>query len=303
MERLLPALWPALGFAGLYLVARPVRSFRAHSLAAAGAVAGRQPSPPSACRWHAGFDGFAWPSWKDGARRLERDSGLAHRPISEGQDRLIGERSFCRWRCGSCIRRAAGLRPAASGAGPGPIFARRDPRYLRYGVLLLLAVGLVLARGDWSQRLIARLRQRRGHGGEPGCLGRSARLYRAGRRSIWRRRQQNVIAVPAGSVLNLRAHGAPHPPGLSLGGVLGMRSRRASPATNGEYADTARLTPGCACAGARQWPCHRRLAHPCHSRCGAADCLHRHAGAHRTPGDADCLPRQRRLRRDWRAGL
>jgi len=42
----------------------------------------------------AGFANFSWPNWKDGARRLERDSGFAHRPISEWHDRSISQDPF-----------------------------------------------------------------------------------------------------------------------------------------------------------------------------------------------------------------
>ena len=35
-----------------------------------------------------GLRRFRWPGWEDGARRVERDSALAYRPITEGRDRL-----------------------------------------------------------------------------------------------------------------------------------------------------------------------------------------------------------------------
>jgi uncharacterized protein (TIGR02302 family) len=52
---------------------------------------------------------------------------------------------------------------------------------------------------------------------------------------------KNVIAVPAGSVLNLRAHNAPHAPGLSLGGAFSLNNPPRFIGGNGEYTDTAKL--------------------------------------------------------------
>src|SRR5579864_6171287 len=93
IERLVPTLWPALGFAGFYLVLAFSNVFTlipwiiqalilAATITAMGLALDR------------GFRGFSWPSWLDGARRLERDSHLKHRPISEAGDRLIGSDPF-----------------------------------------------------------------------------------------------------------------------------------------------------------------------------------------------------------------
>src|SRR5690242_15790234 len=34
------------------------------------------------------FKDFRWPDWYDGARRLERESALPHRPLTERDDRM-----------------------------------------------------------------------------------------------------------------------------------------------------------------------------------------------------------------------
>ena len=80
VERLLPRLWPAVGFLGFYLalaltgifafIPWPVQAVALAATITAGALA-----------LYDGFEGFAWPRGLDAARRLERDSGLAHRPI------------------------------------------------------------------------------------------------------------------------------------------------------------------------------------------------------------------------------
>src|ERR1700749_4274856 len=79
LERLLPALWPALGFAGLYLAAALFGLFQyipweAQSVALAAAIAA------VALSLARGLERLVWPGAFDGARRLDRDSGLRHRP-------------------------------------------------------------------------------------------------------------------------------------------------------------------------------------------------------------------------------
>src|SRR5882757_3005454 len=80
IERLLPRLWPAFGFIGFYLALALTGVFgfvpwplQALTLAATITA--------SALALYDGFDDFAWPRSLDAARRLERDSGLLHRPI------------------------------------------------------------------------------------------------------------------------------------------------------------------------------------------------------------------------------
>ena len=237
-ERVLPALWPALGFAGLYtaaalfgLYALIPWTLQALLLAASITAIGLS--------LDVGFAGFAWPSWKDGARRLEEESGLRHRPISEGKDRLIGEDPFARelWR----LHQARSLAFEKFRVGfPAPDFAGRDPRYLRYGVLLLLAASLVIAGGHWRTRLLRAFDSGAGLAitldawVDPPAYTGVPPIYLAPS-------DTNVIAVPAGSILNLRAHNATHAPGLSLGGALGLSAPPRFAGDNGEYANTARI--------------------------------------------------------------
>ena len=237
-ERVLPALWPGLGFAGLYIAAALFGLYAfipwtAQALLLAATITAIGLSLDN------GFAGFAWPTWKDGARRLEEKSGLRHRPISEGQDRLIGEDPFARelWR----LHQARALAFEKLRVGfPAPDFARRDPRYLRYGVLLLLAVSLLVAGANWRTRLLRAFDSGAGLAVtldawvDPPAYTGVLPIYLAPGDS-------NVIAVPAGSILNLRAHNASHAPGLSLGGALGLSTPPRFNGENGEYADTARI--------------------------------------------------------------
>ena len=228
-------MWPALGFAGLYIAATLLGLFafipwtlQALLLSATITAMGLS--------LNSGFADFAWPRWRDGARRLERDNGLKHRPISEGQDRLIGQDPFALalWQLHQA--RALALHDLKVSL-PAPDLAARDPRYLRYGVLLLLAAGLVLAGAQWRARLVRGFDSGAGLAAsvdawvDPPPYTGLPPIYLAPGESA-------VIAVPAGSILNLRAHNTAHAPGLGLGAANPPRFT----GENGEYSDTARLT-------------------------------------------------------------
>src|SRR5581483_10557319 len=86
-ERAWPAAWPALGLIGVFVAAALFDLFGllpwpAHALVLGGAIAA------VGLLLYFGFREVRLPGWTDGARRLERDSGLTHRPISEGADAL-----------------------------------------------------------------------------------------------------------------------------------------------------------------------------------------------------------------------
>ena len=92
VERVLPRLWPAFGFFGFYLSLALTGLFAylpwpVQSLLLAATITA------SALWLHNGFEDFAWPRSLDAARRLERDSGFRHRPISECHD-MISARPF-----------------------------------------------------------------------------------------------------------------------------------------------------------------------------------------------------------------
>jgi uncharacterized protein (TIGR02302 family) len=213
IERVLPLLWPAFGFIGFYLalgltgifafVAWPLQAL----LLAAAITA-------SALSLVDGFEDFAWPRSLDAARRLERDSGLAHRPISERDDVLVGEDPFAKalW----ALHRARAL-PGKFRLGlPRTDIAARDPQGLRWYLLIALAVGIVLARGDTGARLINAFDSGAGAAASldawidpPPYTDLPLTSLRVG--------DDSVIRVPQGSVLNLRVHGAPRTPGLAAG--------------------------------------------------------------------------------------
>jgi uncharacterized protein (TIGR02302 family) len=215
-ERAWPALWPASGLLGLYIAA---------------ALFGLTDQFPSALRALVCFavlcaTGYllvrelrTWrmPEWEEGARRVERDSALSHRPISERGDRLgVGAgdafaESLWRAHVAQLLARLGRLRLAL----PSPGLANKDPHSLRLVVLMLMAIGVLVAGRDWERR-IALAFALDANGGAP-----SASLdawitppaYTGWAPIYLRPGSQAPIAVPRGSELVLRVHGgriAPH---------------------------------------------------------------------------------------------
>src|SRR5258708_12875871 len=135
IERVLPRLWPALGFIGVCLAPALAGLFaflpwplQALLLAATITAIG--------LAVYDGFEDFAWPRTLDAARRLERDSGLKHRPISERHDGLVGDDAFSRalW----ALHRPRPLPGRFPIPLPHPAIAPRHPHALHCLLLLPL---------------------------------------------------------------------------------------------------------------------------------------------------------------------
>lgn len=153
-ERLWPALWPAPLAIGLFCILAlfdvlPHLSWWLHSLAllalAAGLIA-------AVIR---GAMAFRWPGIAAGERRVERASGLSHRPLAVLADQPAtgGAEAAAVWRVHQ-QRMAAMLRALRIGV-PRSDLARRDPFALRAVAILLIVVGLVVA-GDTAGDRFAR---------------------------------------------------------------------------------------------------------------------------------------------------
>jgi uncharacterized protein (TIGR02302 family) len=236
VERVTPALWPAIGIIGLYFAAALFGLFLLipwilQSLLLALAVTATGLSLEN------GLRAMHWPSRQDAARRLERDSALAHRPISEADDRLMagGQDPVAMelW----ARHQARSLPDHLRVAWPDPDFESRDPYRLHLVLLVVLVASLIVARGDWRARLIGAFDSGAAAGvsldawvNPPPYTGLAPVYLPAGDRQ--------TIAVPFGAILNLRAHGAAHAPGVSIGDMNPPRFNGES----GEYAATARLT-------------------------------------------------------------
>jgi uncharacterized protein (TIGR02302 family) len=236
-ERAWPALWPASGIAGLFIAAALFDAFAIvpwplHALILAFLVTA------TGLLLFFAFEGVRWPSWLEGARRVERDSTLVHRPISESTDALAAGSgdayAEALWKA-HLSRRLADI-GRLHVPRPRSDLPKRDPRALRYFVLLLVGAGLLFAGSDWSRRLAAAFGPGTAEAGnvtldawvDPPPYTGEPPLYLA-------RGDDRLISVPTGSTINLRIHGASHAPYVSLAGTTISGG-------SGEYAGAGRIT-------------------------------------------------------------
>lgn len=146
------ALWPPLGVVGLFLVVALsglplLLPWPLHLLLLLGALValGRT-------GWRAAHR-LALPDLAAAERRLERDSGLAHRPIATLADRPAGNdpAALALWE--AHCRRAAARLARLRVARPRPGLALRDPHALRGGLVVALVAALVVAGPEAPERL------------------------------------------------------------------------------------------------------------------------------------------------------
>ena len=152
-ERLWPALWPAAFVAGLFVCATlfgfwetmPAIGHLAILLLFLAAFV---------AELIRGFRDFRLPKPADGMRRLERASGLEHRPLSALADRLDfsgeddGTRGLWLAHREQMARKAQNLRVGF--ASPG--MARHDPLGLRAALILTLVVAVGVGANDAQER-------------------------------------------------------------------------------------------------------------------------------------------------------
>ena len=112
-----------------------------------------------AAAWH-GARGLRWPSADAACRRLERDSGVAHRPLAALDDEIASggndEASVGLWleHRRRLVSSLSGLRAGP----PQPVMAKADPLALRSVLVLLLILGAAIGIEDWTGRLSAALK-------------------------------------------------------------------------------------------------------------------------------------------------
>jgi len=228
-ERVWPAVWPALGLAGLFLCAAlldlprllPPWPHAALLMAVAIGVAAlllrglRQVRAPDAA---------------SADRRLERASALTHRPLATLTDRPAVPGAEALWQA-HVARAAAQLRRLRVGL-PHPGLAARDRRALRGGLAVALAAILVIAGDDAGDRLARALAP-----GLPSAPDAPAPLLQAwitppaytGLAPVFLKADGLTaasgkapapasVSVPAGSHLTVSLTGGSGQPGLALGG-------------------------------------------------------------------------------------
>ncbi len=160
-----------------------------------------------------------FPSQSDGLRRLDRASGIAHRPATSLADAIATPRddpwSLALWRAHveRALRSARALRPGL----PTPRLATRDPMALRALVLFLVVVTFIAAGGDRGRRIaaafdwqgvVAPKNFRLDAWVSPPAYTLKPPIILPGvRPGETQQAQASAIAVPAGSVLVVRASG------------------------------------------------------------------------------------------------
>ena len=154
-EELWPRIWPIAGLAGLFLALALLDFFAflpvwLHVLVLLGFL-----GLAAGFLWH-GVKRLQWPDLGAARHRVERDSGLSHRPLTGLQDSLA---------LGGSDRASAGLwalhrrrlREQASKlrvGAPRASLVAVDPFGLRTLVVLFLVVAVTVGQTDWRDRLL-----------------------------------------------------------------------------------------------------------------------------------------------------
>jgi uncharacterized protein (TIGR02302 family) len=219
-ERLLPAFLPAARVAGVFLCAAlldlfPLLPWWAHTALLAGTGVAIM-----ALLWR-GLSRLVPPDATAADRRLERDSGLAHRPLAALTDRPATNdpTSLALWRA-HVARGLARVRRLRLGR-PRPGLAALDLRALRHAVLLSLLVTLVIAGRDAPGRVAAAF--------EPGlprlAAPREVQIQAwvtppayTGLAPVFLKQDHPTAAVPAGARLVINLTGGASVPDLLLDG-------------------------------------------------------------------------------------
>jgi len=153
-ERFWPCFWPIAGVLGLFLSVALLDFLPALPAGLHALILGLFAVALAAALWRLG-SALTWPPAEAGRRRLERDSGLAHRPLAALEDNLAtGSRDAAVGALWEAHRRrllaqTAGLRLRLPRAG----LARVDPLALRIALGLLLFFAALVGRHDWQDRL------------------------------------------------------------------------------------------------------------------------------------------------------
>ena len=185
-----------------------------------------------------GFQKFLLPRWRDGARKLERDNALSHRPLSEADDALAlgaGD-AYAEALWQAHIARRLSEFPALRVGIPRPDLNRQDPYCLRYVLIGIVLLGFVWAGTQSPSRLLSAFGP--GNGAEAGLDAWIDPPAYTGLAPIYLSNTKGALSVPIGATLNLRVHGATRAPGLMQ---WGGNPDAGFTGSNGEYASTAHM--------------------------------------------------------------
>ena len=218
-ERVWPALWPASGIVGLFAAAALFDLF-AKIPASLHLIVLLVDIGFAGYFLFRNFRDFRAPDWQESARRVERDSTLAHRPITERHDKLAAGTgdplAEALWRVH--MKRLLAAIHRLRLRLPQPGLPARDPYALRYVVLLLFVAGIVMAGPDWARRLIAGFTPDSNSSDSAALLDAwiTPPAYTGVAPIYLEHTGDRIIAVPAGSQLVMRVHEASSKPNVSL---------------------------------------------------------------------------------------
>jgi len=219
-EQLWPALWPAIGLAGLFVA---LALFDVPALVPAWLHVALLAGFGAGCAllaWR-GLRGLRLPGAEAADRMIERASGLRHQPLAVLSDRpaFADPHTDALWRA-HVARATATLRHLRVGL-PHPGLAGRDPRALRGGLVVLLAAGLVVAGPDTLPRLGRAFAPDLPIGPPPVPTQLQAWITPPGYTGlppVFLHAAEASVSVPAGSRLTISLTGGTGEPGLVLDG-------------------------------------------------------------------------------------
>jgi uncharacterized protein (TIGR02302 family) len=218
-ERVWPAVWPALGIAGAFLCAAlldlpamlPPMLHLVLLVAIGLTIAGLLGR---------GLRHLVRPSEAEADRRLERASGLHHRPLAVLQDRPALAGADGLW--AAHVARAVAQLDRLSVGLPRPGLAARDPRALRGLLAVALVAALVIAGEAAPSRLARSLRPAWVPPPAPPATQLQAWITPpayTGLAPVFLKNEGGAVNVPAGSHLTVSVTGGSGEPSLVLAGA------------------------------------------------------------------------------------
>src|SRR3954447_12926021 len=211
-ERVWPAVWPAVGVAGLFLATSLLGLWYGLTTVPHAVLLVLFAAGLAAALWRA-RQAFRFSDRASGLARLERDSGVTHRPLRGLDDTLPASvQDPLTRRLGALPReRLVASLSHLRLSPPRSALPARDPWAVRAAVLLLLVVGLVDARGEYGSRLASAF----------AFVGQGSAAVPTARLDLWvtppgythrpplsaeQTREQGALTVPAGSVALAQLH-------------------------------------------------------------------------------------------------
>lgn len=224
-ERVWPACWPALAILCVFLILalfgflpRLPGVVHGATLLVMGAA--------FLLALAAAFRGLALPDGSAARRRIERASGLRHRPLQTLADRpstSLDPLAAKLWEAHQ-QRMAAAARRLRIGF-PAAGFASRDPKGLRVILAILLLLAAIDAGGDWRERLVRAATPSLATGAPAVAASLDIWLtppdYTGLPPQFLKTESPKTIRVPVGSTLLAQVHGGEVVPELAIDGKAG----------------------------------------------------------------------------------